>query len=144
MKHMANECDQVQVSLEEAPQDMTTLLKQHMTIPKSGGLTPRANTQHQVRAQMQTRKHPFHKLRDMFQFRIPMYQAAFGMAMACFVVLASTHIMSSNNISSQQPTATGVLDSTAVLGAIRQETLRTTASDSLGSNTFSSSVADTL
>jgi len=144
MKHMANECDQVQVSLEEAPQDMTTLLKQHMAVPQSGGLTPRANIQHQVQAKMQTHKHPFHKLRDLFQFRIPMYQAAFGMAMACFVVLASTHIMSSSNSTSQQPTATGVLDSTAVLGAIRQETLRTTTSDSLGANTFTTSAVDTL
>jgi hypothetical protein len=146
MKKMANELDHLQLPAEEASETMTTLLNQHMAIPTSGGLTPNAAIQQRVRATMQPRKKSLGNLRDIFQFRIPMYQAAFGMAMACLIVFASGHILSPNNTATPQASnaGLGLLDSTAVLGALSKDALRTTTSisDSLGA--FSPSVVDTL
>ena len=132
------------ISVEETSQkialeNMTRLLTQHMSVPKSGGLTPHATIQQRVRNTMQPRKNTRQNLRDIIRFRIPIYQAAFGMAMACFIVLASTHIFSSNN-TLQTPhtpkTNLGLIDSTAILGALDTKALRTTTSDSLGAFRF--------
>ena len=137
---------------EEVSEKMAHLITERMAVPKSGGLTPHASIQQRVRATMQPRKSFFATLRDKLQFHIPMYQAAFGMAMACFIVFASSHILSSNNSTTPQTSdnGLGLLDSTAVLGAISREALRTTTSDSLGAlrfdmpDTFSNAVVDTL
>lgn len=152
MKKMANELDPLPSPAEEAHEKMAHLLTQHMAVPQSGGLTPNATIQQRVRATMQPRQSLTEKIRGIFQFHIPMYQAAFGVAMACFIVFASSHILSSNNTQAPQASnnALGLLDSTAVLGAINKEVMRTTTSDSLGTlrfempDTFSNAVVDTL
>lgn len=147
-----NDTSAEEVSQQIEMEKMAHLLTQHMAIPKSGGLTPNATIQQHVRNTMQPRKSLFWKLRGLFQFRIPIYQAAFGMAMACFIVFASTHIFSSNNTQAPHTpnTGLGLIDSTAILGALSTEALRTTTSDSLGAfrfdmpDTFSSARVDTL
>ena len=131
---------------------MAHLLTQQMAVPKEGGLTPNATIQQRVRNTMQPRKNTLQNLRDIFRLRIPIYQAAFGMAMACFIFLASTHIFSSNNTPAPHTPniGLGLLDSTAVLGALGTEALRTTTSDSLSTlrfempDTFSIAPVDTL
>jgi len=146
------------LSGDETPQKialekMTHLLTQHMPVPKSGGLTPNPAIQQRVRNTMQPRKNTLQSLCDIFRFRIPIYQAACGMAMACFIVLASTHIFSSHStIQTPQTPKTGLdlLNATAILGALNEEILHTTPSDSLGAfrfempDTFSSARVDTL
>jgi len=141
-----------EVSQQMEIEKMATLLTQQMAVPKEGGLTPNATIQQRVRNTMQPRKNTLLNLRDIFRVRIPIYQAAFGMAMACFIVLASTHIFSSNNTPAPHTSniGLGLLDSTAVLGALSTEALRTTPSDSLGAfrfelpDTFSIAPVDTL
>ena len=152
MKKITNALDPLQSPAEKAQEKMAHLLTQHMAVPKTGGLTPHAAIQQRVRATMQPRPSFLDTIRGFFQFHIPMYQAAFGVAMACFIVFASSHILSSNNTQAPQASnhGLGLLDSTAVLGAINQEVMRTTTSDSLGTmrfempDTFSNAVVDTL
>ena len=152
MKQMANGLDPLQPPAEEASEKMAHQITQHLAVPESGGLTPHETIQQRVRATMQPRKSLFGILRDKVHFHIPMYQAAFGMAMACFIVFASSHILSFNNSSAPQTSdnGLGLLDSTAVFGAISRDAFRTTTSDSLGAlrfdmpDTFSNAVVDTL
>ncbi|MGA1199093.1 MAG: hypothetical protein ACO36I_21585, partial [Candidatus Latescibacterota bacterium] len=129
-----NDTSAEEVSQQIEMEKMAHLLTQHMAVPKTGGLTPHAAIQQRVRATMQPRPSLTEKIRGLFHYHIPMYQAAFGVAMACFIVFASSHILSSNNTQAPQTSNNGLslLDSTAVLGAIHQEVMRTTTSDSLG------------
>ncbi len=155
MKKMANEFQNAWANgtpQEEASEKMTRLLTQHLSVPKTGGLTPNPAIQKRVRNTLKPRKNTRQNLRHIIRFRIPMYQAAFGMAMACFIVLASTHIFSSHTTQTA-PTPKpdlGVLDAKSILGALNKEVLRTTPSDSLGAfrfempDTFSSARVDTL
>lgn len=149
MRRTANEFEQIQISVEESPPNMTALLKQHVRVPEAGGLNPRPSIQNHVRAQMQTQRNAFQKLRDLFQLRVPMYQAAFGMVMATFVIFASTQVLTSHNSTRPQPAVSG-LDSTAVQNTIGPVTLQATPSDSAGTyqfgmpDTFSTTKVDTL
>jgi hypothetical protein len=155
MKKMANEFQNALANdtpPKEASPKMTHLLTQHLSVPKTGGLTPNPAIQQRVRNRLKPRKNMRQNLHHIIRFRIPIYQAAFGMAMACFIVLASTHIFSSHTtqIAPNPKPDLGLLDSTAILGALSKEVLRTTSSDSLGvfrfemPDTFSSARVDTL
>lgn len=116
----------------QSEEHLMHVINQTFAVPKNGGLEPDPAIRNRIVAQMNTQKHSwFNALRTiptLFPVRVPIYQAAFAMAIVLFAVLGTYRKTQLNSVIEQQPESLAVVADTS---QTQRDTPRTSSSDTL-------------
>ena len=121
----------------QSDEHLMNAINQALVIPNNGELEPDPAIRNRIIAQMNTDKRSwFGALRtipNLFPVRVPIYQAAFAMAIILFAILGTHRKTQLNTVTEQQPESSAVVADTS---QTQRDTPRTSSSDTLAQNTI--------